>query len=354
MKRLTCIIFIWVLTACQSSTDSNQNIKAGDKADDVGIQASGVIVSTQQLAINPPVVKDNWQYKIKYMIPEGSAVKKGDLILSFDASQLKQKLAVKNSELAKEKKQQESQTLKNEAKHQQLKLELAKSKMELEKAQRKWQQSKGLSGKREIKQLQLDYELQKVNHEKARFQLNHFIKEAEASQAVSETEINRLENEVNELKQGIEKLNVKAAKKGIVVYKEDHRGDKSVVGDSVWMGRTVMELPSLEHLVVKARIDEVDATNVKAGQRVVFSVDAYPEKEFTGEISELGKVFRPQSREVPSVVFDAMVKIDNLDLDYIKPGMNARLNIKRTLQQASVDDVAVNNSSSAIKDCCDE
>ena len=159
---------------------------------------------------------------------------------------------------------------------------------------------------------------------------------------------------MNELKQGIEKLNVKAAKKGIVVYKEDHRGDKSVVGDSVWMGRTVMELPSLEHLVVKARIDEVDATNVKAGQRVVFSVDAYPEKEFTGEISELGKVFRPQSREVPSVVFDAMVKIDNLDLDYIKPGMNARLNIKRTLQQASVDDVAVNNSSSAIKDCCDE
>ena len=112
MKGLTCIIFIWVLTACQSSTDSNQNIKAGDKADDVGIQASGVIVSTQQLAINPPVVKDNWQYKIKYMIPEGSAVKKGDLILSFDASQLKQKLAVKNSELAKEKKQQESQTLK--------------------------------------------------------------------------------------------------------------------------------------------------------------------------------------------------------------------------------------------------
>ena len=106
MKGLAGIIFLWTLTACQSSEDLSETIKAGDQVDDFGVQASGVIVSTQQLAINPPVVKDNWQYKIKYMIPEGSAVEKGDLILSFDASQLKQKLAVKNSELAKEKKQQ--------------------------------------------------------------------------------------------------------------------------------------------------------------------------------------------------------------------------------------------------------
>jgi multidrug efflux pump subunit AcrA (membrane-fusion protein) len=48
---------------------------------------------------------------------------------------------------------------------------------------------------------------------------------------------------------------------------------------------------------------------------------------FTGRIRQLGKLFHTKSAEVPTMVFDALISIDEPDTELMRPGMAASVEI---------------------------
>lgn len=77
----------------------------------------------------------------------------------------------------------------------------------------------------------------------------------------------------------------------------------------------------LTTMQVEANIDEADIGQVKKGQRVEFTVDAFPEETFEGEISEV----RLQPTEASNVItYPVIIKVDNPDLK-LKPGLTASI-----------------------------
>jgi HlyD family secretion protein len=70
-------------------------------------------------------------------------------------------------------------------------------------------------------------------------------------------------------------------------------------------------------------VDEADIGGVKENQKVKFSVDAYPNREFEGKIIQL----RLNSAVVNGVVtYEAVVEVQNNDL-LLRPGMTANASI---------------------------
>lgn len=70
-------------------------------------------------------------------------------------------------------------------------------------------------------------------------------------------------------------------------------------------------------------VDEADIGEVKENQKVLFSVDAYPNKEFEGRLTQL----RLNSAILNGVVtYEAVVEIDNSNL-LLRPGMTANVSI---------------------------
>ncbi|OYZ57904.1 MAG: hypothetical protein B7Y17_06235 [Sulfuricurvum sp. 24-42-5] len=70
-------------------------------------------------------------------------------------------------------------------------------------------------------------------------------------------------------------------------------------------------------------VDEADIGGVKENQKVLFTVDAYPNKEFEGKIIQL----RLNSAIVNNVVtYEAVVHVNNIDL-LLRPGMTASASI---------------------------
>jgi len=79
----------------------------------------------------------------------------------------------------------------------------------------------------------------------------------------------------------------------------------------------------LTKMELQASIDEADIAKVEAGQRAVFTVDAYPEKSFEAYI----KLVRVNSEIVDGVVtYLAVMDVNNSDL-LLKPGMSADADI---------------------------
>ncbi len=80
---------------------------------------------------------------------------------------------------------------------------------------------------------------------------------------------------------------------------------------------------NLDTMKVIVSVDEADIGEVKENQRVIFSVDAYPNRKFEGIITQL----RLNSVIVNGVVtYDAVVEVPNQDLQ-LRPGMTATAQI---------------------------
>lgn len=79
----------------------------------------------------------------------------------------------------------------------------------------------------------------------------------------------------------------------------------------------------LTKMQINPSVDEADIGKVQTGQKVSFTVDAYPDTVFTGKVSEV----RNAPTTVSNVVtYDVIIQVDNPQLK-LKPGMTANVSI---------------------------
>ncbi len=81
----------------------------------------------------------------------------------------------------------------------------------------------------------------------------------------------------------------------------------------------ILLAPSLKKMILTISIDESDIGNIKNGQQVLFSVSAYPDKKFTGIISQVR--INP-IKTGGLVTYQAIVLCENSE-QLLKPGMTA-------------------------------
>jgi HlyD family secretion protein len=325
IKYLVTTIFICSLVGCQQ--DRIKPVLTDEHKNTYVIEANGELASDETAMINPPAVKNHWQYKITFLAPEGSMIEQGQPLVRFDSSQMNQNLAIKMSELKTTQKTLENTRLTNVAKLEKEKLDFAELKMKKEKELRKWEQSKGLESNLETQKLKFQFLLAENDTEKLRRTIAKTKESNSIKLTIAKNNVERLQNEIDEMQSDIKRMAMVAPKSGIVIYKPNHQGEKVSMGDTVWMGRQIIGLPSLDRMIVKAKILEADAGKIALGQEVEVTLDAAPERVFLGKISKLGRVFRLKSKDQPIIIFDAKITLNQPDIDLMRPGMAARLKI---------------------------
>jgi len=313
---------LFVLQSCEQTT----SIKA--KTEKISIvEANGELASSETVIISPPFVNQQWQYKITFIVPEGSNAKKGQPIIRFDNSQIAQKLSVKQSELNTSKKALENIYLTTKAEQEKQKLDLAEAIMKQDKSERKWKNSKGLESRLEVKKLSVQYQLAKNEAKRLERILNKSEQATKVKIAIEESKVERLQIESTELQAGLQKMTITSPKDGIVMYMPDFNGNKISSGDTVWRGRQLIELPSIDQMIIKGQILEADAGKVSVGQNVEVILDAIPERVFKGKISQLGKIFRRKSNEQANIILDADIMLNDPDVSLMRPGMATRIKV---------------------------
>ncbi len=109
--------------------------------------------------------------------------------------------------------------------------------------------------------------------------------------------------------------------------------DGVVISRNVDVGQTVaasLQAPTLftiaedlSSMQVKASVDEADIGKIKGGQEVQFTVDAYPDLSFKGEVKQI-RLFPQVVQNVVS--YDVIIEVSNPDL-FLKPGMTANVTV---------------------------
>jgi len=108
---------------------------------------------------------------------------------------------------------------------------------------------------------------------------------------------------------------------GVVLSKEVEEGQ--TVASAMTTPTLFIIAKDLTDMRVIADIDEADIGGVKEGQRVEFTVDAYPEDSFNGEVTQ---VRQQATTESNVVTYQVVISAPNPDLK-LKPGLTANVTI---------------------------
>ena len=196
-----------------------------------------------------------------------------------------------------------------------------------QKEDRKAQVPANLIALNEAKKAKMNLELARLEETLLKSQLQNQKGVLDTKVKEKKGKIKRLTGEVKTIETSIAKMTVVAPKKGMVVYTPNWRGQKKVVGDSCWMGDTIMELPDLTRMEVAVTIPEPEAGKVVEGLTAEIRLDSNPDKVYKGKINSLGRIFRSKSSNQPAIVFDAVIAITDPDPEYMRPGMVAKVDI---------------------------
>lgn len=303
----------------------------------IAVKNRGDIRSTHSVILTAPQVPDP---RIVKLAESGKPIKKGEVVVEFDAVQQEQNYIEKNTSV----RTADSEIVQTKASH---KIENEMDSMNRMTSEYNVERAKLEAGKAEI--------LSKIEGAKDRIDVT-----------VTEGELNQVKTTINSRKishnADLERLNqkkektvrdmdlaksymskmvIRAPNDGIVNLLPNFRAGGSFgssppafkEGDRAWTGAAIAEIPDLSEMRIELKLEEVDRGKVKLGQSVRMRVDAIPEKEFTGTLDWISPIASLVFKTFPpEKAFPARATLKNLD-PRLRPGMSATAEVIVERQQ---------------------
>ncbi len=291
------------------------------------ITGSGTLAAERDVAIGPPPVHRIWRFKINALAPEGTDVEPGDLLVSFDPSEVQKRLREDQANLEKV----EEELTKTEAseglKLKDLELQLEDARFREEKARNKLIQAREFESNLQVMEAQYEAELTKTRVGILEKKLVSVERDSELQLRILKDKQKLRQRRIQSNEEAIEALTVEAEISGVVIYKTDWRNEKARVGSEVFRMQQILSLPALDTLVIHGQVAEVDAGKLKLGQKVEVSLDALPDQVLDGTVKQVDTIFKPASFDRPVKMLQFTVELDDLDKQTMLPGMVAKLQV---------------------------
>ena len=136
------------------------------------------------------------------------------------------------------------------------------------------------------------------------------------------------EQRFNQHQEALVKLEVRAPYAGLLVYQQNWRGEKPSIGQSVFPGDTIARLPNLDKMQAKLFVLDKEAIGLEVGQEVEMSLDAVPDKTFTGSVKSVASFSRTIQRGDPAKYFELVVELAQTNNSLYVPGRKLKATIK--------------------------
>ncbi|MEA2162220.1 MAG: HlyD family secretion protein [Thermoanaerobaculia bacterium] len=287
------------------------------------VTAEGNLKSTKATPLTAPHDAPG-QLKIAWLVPDGSLLKKDEIIVRFDPTDFEtQLLAGREDHDAAGNKMiktnSESSTMRTN-----LRRDAHQASDELLAARQfKFDDAEVFSRYQRVES-QIDETLAGRRKEHAEGVLGVRAKLSAADRDLVSIEQHKADLKIRNAEQGLHTLEMRAPYDGILVLQRDWRGDIVRVGDSVWPGSPIGEIPDLKSMKAEVFVLEADAAGLAVGEKATLSVEGKPGSVITGKITQVDKLARPRFPRVPVQYFGATITLDKTDPALMKPGARVR------------------------------
>ena len=147
------------------------------------------------------------------------------------------------------------------------------------------------------------------------------LKRAEANVASAKAAVTQARAALQSDETNISKAHIRSPIDGVVLARQVEPGQTVAASFTAPVLFTLAE--DLTKMELQVDVDEADVGQVKVGQKAIFTVDAWPGRQYSAVITEVG--YGSQIKE-GVVSYPATLQVDNSDLS-LRPGMTATAEI---------------------------
>ena len=321
--------------SCSSEQSNSQYVQPRRGPFEVAVTATGELKAKNSVKIYGPSSTRQlgiYQMKIMRLVPEGTVVRKGEVVAELDRSELTSKMSEAALNVQKAQSQFEqamldtSLTLSKERDNQ------VNLRFSLEEAQLRMGQAAYEAPSRK-RQAEIDFEKAQRGLEMAVANYTTQVKQGDARMRELEAELSKAQNRQQQLAAAVQEFTIQAPENGMVVYKRNWQGQKLTTGGTVnaW-DPVVAELPDLSVMESVTYVNEVDIQKISVDQAVEISLDADPDKKLNGTVTRVANIGeqRPNS---DAKVFEVSIEVAESDTT-LRPAMTT----SNTIIVAKIED----------------
>jgi multidrug efflux pump subunit AcrA (membrane-fusion protein) len=298
----------------------------------ISVKTRGEIRSTNSMILTAPQVPDP---KIVKLFESGKPVKKGDVVVEFDAAQQEQYYLDRSTSV----RTVDSEIVQLRANH---RITNEQDGMNLMTATYNVQRTELEASKAEVVS-EIEGAKNRIDVTISKGELSQVDTTINAHKLSQSADLERLEQKKDKTVRDLErakgylsKMVIRAPQDGIVNILPNFRASGSFgstpppfkEGDRAWTGAAIAEIPDLNSMRIELKLDEVDRGKLELGQTVKVRVDAIPERELEATLDWISPIAAVVYRGMglSDKTFPARATLKQVDAR-LRPGMSASAEI---------------------------
>ena len=320
------------LSACNRAPEAQTTPAARAAAPAaVPLRLSGSVEAVRSRSVTVPRLRGTFTpMVITYLVPAGTRVNEGDVLVEFDPQEQRRLALDKRAELvdlegqiAKKKTEQSAAEAKDTTELKQAEHDVERARLDVKK--------NPLVAKVEAEKNTLALEQQTARYEQLRTTFKLKREAAAADLRILEIRRDRSQSAMAYAEKNAELMQIRAPFSGLVVIKSQYKGGSGLVpiveGDEVRPGAAVIDIVDTSEMQVRARVNQADGDLVRAGLEAEIRLDGFPELKFPGRVEQVTPLATPSemSRTVRS--FTAVISIQGTH-EQLLPDLTASVEIR--------------------------
>jgi HlyD family secretion protein len=326
-------IHIWSpRTNNEAATIPNAEVKLGDFVDYVELR--GEIAVRSSKVITAPYNAGDLQ--ILKLVQNGAYVKKGDVVVVFDPTSLERSADQYRATL----RQVEAEITRANAQRglldEQNQTDVVSAQFGLERAQLDASTRDVIPAlENEKNVLALAKAEQKLQELQTKIESSHVGADADLAGITRKRD--KAKADLEQAERNLAALTLTSPSDGIVTLLPNSNARTSIIGgstplfkegDRAWAGAAIAEMPDMSTIHARAPVYEADRGRVEVGQPVALRIEAVPDKEHEGRVSDISPLARLDRSTYPiRKSFDLRVQLDQPD-SRLRAGMTAALRVE--------------------------
>lgn len=263
-----------------------------------------------------------WQVKIEDIIDDGTVVDSGDYVATLDRTEITNTMKDVENELDKLESQYTKTKLDTSLEMRNARDELINLKYAMEEREIELEQSK-YEPPATIRQVRISLEKAERSYQQALKNYKLKYEKSKANMQEVTASLQQAQRKYQQMVDIVGKFTITAPRAGMVIYKRSWDGKKQGVGATLssW-DNVVATLPDLSKMISITFVNEIDISKVKVGQKVDIGIDAFPDKQYTGEVIEVANIGQ-QMRNTNAKVFEVKIEVNEYD-SILRPAMTTK------------------------------
>jgi multidrug efflux pump subunit AcrA (membrane-fusion protein) len=274
--------------------------------------------------------------KIAWLTPDGTRVKAGDVVVRFDPSEPEKQLREGRSDLDSARAKLREEAVKSSAAVAGRTTDAVLASDELDQTRKFQSRDQTIFSRNQIIESEIDEHLAAAKQAHAERAKQIELRLARSNAAVIGVERQKAELAISHAQAALDAMAIVAPTDGVFVLERDWSGAMPKLGDSLWPGQTVAEIPALEAMEASVYVLEIDGSGLADHQRAEVVVEAQPDHVFPGQIRLIDKLAQPRQPGSPVQYFGVTIQLDTTDRAVMKPGQRVRATLQLDQQDALV------------------